>query len=595
MKKKEKINEANLSVTTSNIKNVEGKLNDAEQQVSIDKNGNKLQSKIDLLVASTLIAFITFALFSSVLTADFLFWDDDWIIFQNPKLGILNLQNLWSILADNTVSTSFYTPLTGLRWCIIYTFWGLNPFAYHLGNLLFHTANAVMIFFIVRTLVIISLENKQSSEITQLRIDVAALLAALIWAIHPLRVEPVAWAACGNHVQAIFFMLFSLLCYFRYNEDKTRYFRWLIISVACYGASVLSMPITLAFPAVLIVLDVYPLKRIVMINDWWKSQETHRAVLDKIPFISVALVVGVANLTLVSSGRPLHEYVALAKFGLLDRIMQAFYIWAYYAWRPFYPVNLSPVYSMLFSFDPLSLPFVCSAIGVIGATILLLLFRKKYPSILAAWLYYLIMLLPVLGLNVHPHYPSDRYALSVSIIWSVLLAGWIVTVRKSFLPFLLSGFILILIVLGIMSNQQIRIWHNTETLYRYILAKTNDEPDFPLRGNIYAKQGTYYMKKGKDKEAISPLTTAIRLQPDCQVCYINRGIVYGNLGQYQRAIKDFNEAIRLKPDDAMAYNNRGYAYFLQGNNNLGCSDAQKTCELGNCNLLAKAKGGGYCR
>ena len=118
-----------------------------------------------------------------------------------------------------------------------------------------------------------------------MRIDVIAALTALLWSLHPLRVEPVASASGGVHVQAAFFV-FLLSGYFRYNEDKTRYFHWLIISAACYGASILSLPIMLTFPAVLIVFDVYPLKRIVVVNGWWKSKEVRSAILEQDSFYS---------------------------------------------------------------------------------------------------------------------------------------------------------------------------------------------------------------------------------------------------------------------------------------------------------------------
>ncbi|MCX5848634.1 MAG: hypothetical protein NTW65_04225 [Deltaproteobacteria bacterium] len=549
----------------------------SEYSGSIIRNGRILPYRISPLIISICIAFITLAVFAFALTADFRFWDDDWCIFKNPRLGILNLQNLWLIFTDKTFSSSFYTPLTGLRWCITYTFWGLNPVAYHLGNLLFHAANAVLLFFFVRKLVIISLENKRNSEITQLRVDVASAIAVLLWSLHPLRVEPVASAAAGAHVQAIFFMLLSLLGYFRYNEDKKKYFHWLIISAACYGASVLSQPVTLALPAVLVVLDVYPLKRIVMVNGWWKSQEVRSAILDKIPFIVISLAVIVANVTLVTGGndRPLHEYVPLAQFGLLDRIMQAFYIWSYYVWRPWYPVNLSPVYSMLLSFDPLSLPFVCSAIGIIGGTIIILLYKNKYPYILAAWICHLIILLPVLGLNVNPHYTSDRYALSVSMIWSVLLAGWIVTVRKSFLFFLFPGLISILIIFGIMSNKQVRIWHNTETLCRYMLEKTKDEPKFTKqRALTYEKLATYYMKNGRAEESIYPLTEDIRLNPQSAYAHAALGIILFQQDRKKEAFTHLYKSIKIDSSYIDSYSK--FAEWLRQKNRN--EEALEVCE-----------------
>jgi len=118
------------------------------------------------------------------------------------------------------------------------------------------------------------------------------------------------------------------------------------------------------------------------------------------------------------------------------------------------------------------------------------------------------------------------------------------------------------------------------------------KPDY---AEAYNNRGNIYNSLGQYQRAIEDLDEAIRLKPDFAMTYNNRGANYNNLGQYQRAIEDFNETIRLKPDNAEAYHNRGNAYFIQGNKLLGCSDAQKACELGNCKLLEWAKDKRSCR
>ena len=117
------------------------------------------------------------------------------------------------------------------------------------------------------------------------------------------------------------------------------------------------------------------------------------------------------------------------------------------------------------------------------------------------------------------------------------------------------------------------------------------QPDYAY---AYINRGDAYYKLGQYRRAIKDCNEAIRLKPDNALAYSNRGKAYAKLGQYQPAIEDFNKAIRLHPDDINAYNNRGFAYLLQGNNNLGCRDAQKTCEMGLCIVLEWAKGKGQC-
>ena len=211
---------------------------------------------------------MTFVVFARVLDAEFLNWDDYWLIFKNSKLGALDFLNIWSILNNNYFVTDSYTPLAGLRFCIIYTLSGLKPFAYHLASVLFHIANAVLLFVLVKKLVLLSLGEQQDIKIPNTRLNFVAALAALIWSLNPLMVESTAWIAIGPHAQAVFFMLLSLLSYIRANETGAKAVRWLTVSIVFYGASILSQLIAMAFPAILIVLDVYPLKRISITWGW---------------------------------------------------------------------------------------------------------------------------------------------------------------------------------------------------------------------------------------------------------------------------------------------------------------------------------------
>ena len=233
---------------------------------------------------SVLVASVTFVVFARVLNADFLYWDDSWEIFNNSKLGALDFSHIWSILNNNYFVTDSYTPLVGLRFCIIYTLSGLKPFAYHLANLLFHVTNAVLLFAVVKKLVLLSLGEQQAIMIPNSRINFVAALAALIWSLNPLMVESTAWVAVGHHAQAVSFMLLSLLSYIRANETGTKAVRWLTVSFVFYGASILSQLITLTFPFILFILDVYPLKRISIRRGCLKSLEVRRAIVEKIAF-----------------------------------------------------------------------------------------------------------------------------------------------------------------------------------------------------------------------------------------------------------------------------------------------------------------------
>jgi tetratricopeptide (TPR) repeat protein len=527
----------------------------------------------DFLV-SLLVASVTFVVFAQALHAEFLNWDDYRLIVKNPKLGILNLLSMWSILNNTYLSSDSYTPLAGLRFCIIFTLSGLKPFAYHLASVLFHIANTVLLFVLVRKLVLLSLGKQQDIKIPHTRLSFVAALAALIWSLNPLMAESTSWIAIGPHAQAVFFMLLSLLSYIRANETEANSVRWLTLSIIFYGASILSQLIALAFPAILMVLDVYPLKRISITWDWLKSLKARRVIFEKIPFIFIALTITAVDIILLNKIHIGHHVASLAEFGLLDRIMQAFYVYAYYLWRPWYPVDLSPVYLTLLSFNPLSYPFMASAFIVIGCTIVILLLRHRYPAIAAAWFCYLIILLPVLGLNLHPHFTSDHYAMCVSMIWSVLLAGWILTVRKSLFRYLTVVIISITILFSVMTYKQIGIWHDTIKLCQYMLEKTTEEPKSPIRWKIYQCLATYYLENGRAEESINPLTEAIRIDPENAYAHRILGILLFEQGREKEAFAHINEAIRINPSNIDAYNN--FAELLRHNNRN--EEAMEVCK-----------------
>jgi hypothetical protein len=170
--------------------------NDVDDTKKNAPQASPIPQKINTLFHSPsflaiLIAALTLITFARVLTADFVMWDDDIVLYQNPNIGALSIERLKWIFTDFD-SMMAYNPLTLLNWCVTYHFWGLNPFWYHLNNWLFHGANAALLFLLLRKLLILVSSIKNTTEIVTSRITYAAAIAALLWSLHPLRVEPVA-------------------------------------------------------------------------------------------------------------------------------------------------------------------------------------------------------------------------------------------------------------------------------------------------------------------------------------------------------------------------------------------------------------------
>src|SRR5262245_58842456 len=227
-----------------------------------------------LIVAITVIAFYP------ALKNAFVNWDDDKSILENPFYRGLHWTNLrWMF---TTFHLGHYQPLSWLSFSFDYLLWGVEPFGYHLTTILIHTANAVLCYYLSRRLLRLSVPSSNG-----VLFDVAAAFAALIFAIHPLRVESVAWATERRDVLSGFFLLLTVLSYLKAvtpETGKASQRRWIAIAVVFYVLSLFSKASGMTLPLVLLVLDVYPLRRLGQPSPAWSNPNTHNVWRAKIPF-----------------------------------------------------------------------------------------------------------------------------------------------------------------------------------------------------------------------------------------------------------------------------------------------------------------------
>jgi tetratricopeptide (TPR) repeat protein len=498
-------------------------------------------------LVSIAVAAITLAVFIHVLSADFVMWDDDIIIYENPNMQGLSLRQIGKIFTDID-SMMRYNPLTLLSWSITYHFWGLNPFWYHFGNWMLHGLNTVLVFFVLRKLLILASLNRNELKLDPQRINISTGLATLLWSIHPLRVEPVAWCTDRTYCQALFFLLLSLAFYLKANEPDTgkkRHYIFVSISIILYIVSLLSYAIGMTFFFVLFMLDIYLLKK--PDGRWWQSTNGRRVLLEKIPFALSALVIAMITLCIrIDSAGVWRKPVSLADFGLLERFMQAMYICAYYIWRQWYPFNLAPVYSTLVSFKPFSSAFIASALSVVAIITLSILLRRRWPLGLAFIICYLLLLVPVLGVLEHPHYPCDRYSLIVSILWSILLAAWLAKPKLKILPHVISLALSIsaVIILGLLTFRQTYIWTNSETLFKHTIKIFGNDP---YRSKIYRRLGRLYRLRGNMEKAVENFLEAVEIDPCKFESQKDLAVTLQALGRFDQSIKILEKLVQIKP------------------------------------------------
>ena len=580
----------------------------------------------------------SFIAFGRILGNDFVNFDDGLYITENNHIQAgLNLETIkW---AFSTVVASNWHPLTLLSHALDWSLFGANASGHHLINLLLHIGSVLFLFFFLAK--------------TTKSLWPSAFVAAL-FALHPLRVESVAWASERKDVLSMFFGMAALYVYAGYVEEQklARYFLCLIL----FTLGLMAKPMLVTLPFVLLLLDYWPLGRwpktpapvnlpaAATARSEKKKTKQHRAdstkvqkistpltnrssiirslLWEKAPFFLLTIASSIITLWAQSKGGAL---VSVQKLPFSERVVNAIVSYVSYLGKTFWPINLAVFY-----------PYESSlSLGQVFGSVLILIiisaavvyFIKKAPFLFVGWFWYLGTLIPVIGLvQVGGQAMADRYTylpsigIAIMLVWGIPLLFRREDMRKKVL---FPAGIAYLAILAVLTWQQCGYWKNSVKLFNHALyiTKDNAQPHINL--------GLALAAEGKSKEAIDHYNEAIRLKPDYVEAYNNRGNAYNNLGKYQRAIEDytkvislkpnhikayynlgtayaklsqyqlaieeFNTAIRLQPDYTLAYNGRATVYLIQGNNELGCSDAQKACVLGNCKALEIAKSIGYCR
>src|SRR5437867_4559767 len=364
-----------------------------------------------LWLVPVLIALITVAAFLPALQNQFVSWDDAENFLDNPHyrgLGWSQLHWMW------TTHQSHYIPLTWMTHGLDYLLWGMNPFGYHLTSLLLHAANAVAFFFVVRRILKRALPGPSERGHA---LTVSAGVAALVFAIHPLRVESVAWVTERRDVLSGLFYLLTILLYLRACEREARGRGRYWLSVAMFGCALLSKSMVVNLPVVLVILDVYPLRRLGGSIGWW-SEAARRIYIEKIPFV---LLAAAASAIAVMAQFSVHAAASLAELSVPGRLAVSAYGLSFYLWKMVVPVNLSPLYELPPTVNPWAPPFFLSYGLVLAITAIILALRRRVPGLPAAWLAYIVVLLPVLGiLQSGPQIAADRYTYLAGLGWAVL-------------------------------------------------------------------------------------------------------------------------------------------------------------------------------
>jgi hypothetical protein len=506
----------------------------------------------------------------------FLDWDDDRNLVNNPAFRGLGWSHLRWMLT--TTLMGHWIPFTWLTFGADYAIWGMKPFGYHLTNLLLHGAAAVALYFVALRLL------RKATAGGEVALRLGAVAAALFFAIHPLRVESVAWATERRDVLSGLWLILTVLTYLvAVDRPDGRRRGWLAGSVICYALALTSKAIVMTLPAVLLLLDVYPLRRL---DRWraWTTAEGRRVLAEKIPFVLLALAgAGMAAYALRS-----HAEEMLVSLPLESRIAVALYGVAFYAWKTFVPVAISPLYQLPARVDPAAPAMLASAAAAIAVTGVLLWQRRRWPAGLAVWLSYLVLLAPVSGIvQSGPQLVAVRYTYLACLGFALLVgaAVWWLARRAQGPPpdWGRAGLGIVVVIaglagLGTLAWSQTHVWRDSETLWAHVVAV---DPASPIAHN---NLGFAYLQQGRLAEAEREITAALRLDPEWELAHANLAVVLlrqGRLaeagearvqlgsmllkhGKYEAAVDLFQKEVASRPGDAGAHNNLGAALLLRG-------------------------------
>lgn len=523
-----------------------------------------LRAGVVFWLVPCLIFTLTFMVFFPVLQNELVNWDDIENLVENPNYrGLGWVQLRWMF---TTFHMSNYRPLTWMTYGLDYLLWGMAPFGYHLTSLVLHAANAVLFYFVAFQL--LRLATAISSELEQVALTVSAGFAALVFAIHPLRVEAVAWASARNDLLAGFLLLWTVFCSLRAvmpaPAEMVRW-RWMIAALVVYGLSLLSKGTGMVLPAVLLVLDVYPLRRLGGEPGKWFDLATRRVWWEKVPFLLLAVAAGVIALLAKRGAQAMLPY---EQYGALPRLFQALYGLVFYLWKTMVPLNLSPLYALPTSLRTWDWTFLASGLIVLLCSVGFFLFRRHWPAALAAWVSYLLILLPVLGLaQSGPQIVADRYSYLACLGWASLIGAGMLCLWKMCLNrgISLRSFILAIgLAVGVLAGlaaltwNQVKVWRDSETLWRHAL-RVGEESSF-----AYNNLGFALISRGKIQEAVGHFRQALRINPAFAGAQSNLGFALARLGRFDEAIEHYREALRINPGHASAHTNMGVALASLG-------------------------------
>jgi len=562
--------------------------------------------------------------YSPVFQNKFISYDDIQYITDNPalKAGITFTNIKW---AFTTGYRSNWHPLTWLSHMLDYELYGLDPIGHHLTNLLFHMANTIFLFFIFQRMTSATWRS--------------AFVAA-VFALHPLHVESVAWAAQRKDVMCTLFAMLTILSYIYYCQAQ-RLLRYLLV-VFSFALALMSKPMVVTLPFVMLLLDFWPLKRLLVLGT--KKETTSiswKPIVEKIPLLALTIA---SSIVTFFTQQHTGATKALGHLDMGMRLSNALISYIRYLFKIFWPKDLAIFYPYATSPWPIW-QTIAAAILLAAISIFVCWCFRAHPYLFVGWFWYVGTLVPVIGLvQVGWQAMADRYTY-IPLIGIAVATAWGLPNFWRFKYFPPKGWAVltgaVVVTLLILTRMQVSLWKDTQTLFTHALKVTqNNWLAYDMVGIVLGKQrkvnqaieyfeksiqlypghwkthnnlgvalalqgrsseaissfhralqlnpkneeahfhlGVTFTKKGQLDEAISSFRNALQANPYSGTTHYQLAIALDNNGQIDEAIQHYRESIHHNPENADAYNNLGAILFRRGRIDDAIKNYQKSISL----------------
>jgi tetratricopeptide (TPR) repeat protein len=504
------------------------------------------------LVISLVLGLMTFLLYAPIVRDGFVNYDDQGYITQNAHVskGLSWPGIVWAFKSDDLAN---WHPLTWISHMADCQLFGLNPAGHHFTNVLLHTANTLLVFFLLR---------QMTSKIWP-----SACVAAFFgW--HPLHVESVAWASERKDVLSAFFWLLTMMVYVKYVRKPGAFIY--LLALVLFACALMSKPMAVTLPFVLLLMDFWPLKRLAPASrnaetnfpnerrsGYW--QTTASVFGEKLPFFALSLADCCITFLAQKNGGAVLSVSALP---FSYRLANARWSYLRYVSSTLCPTGLCVIYPY-----KAHLPVVLVTVSILLLVIwsvLFLLWRKKFPYLLVGWLWFLGTLMPTIGLvQVGAQSMADRYMYIPSIGLFILII-WSVNDLIRFHPplrnvCLFMGTVALALCL-ITTSVQISYWRNTMTLFTHAINVTGDN------SVAYYCLGTAYLEAGDRPDALALFKKSVEIEPDYYPAQYDFGRMLLADGDYHGALSHFDSAKNLAGRNAKLESDMGQLLLGSGRN-----------------------------